>query len=97
MTRGQPRRWRVVLHVMYSPVAGEKRMVAAEVARTLVSRDLPAGLAVRLESIDRLRLCVDCGELMREGDMRSKKRCDDCVVDREIEREEAREARRKAR
>lgn len=96
MKRREPRRWRVVLHVMDLPVAGERHMSAAEVVRALVSRDLPAGLAVRLESIDRLRLCVDCGEPLRESDTRSKKRCDDCVVDREVEREEAREARRKA-
>ena len=95
MKRREPRRWRVVLHVMDSPEDGEKHMAAVEVVRALVSRDLPAGLAVRLESIDRLRLCVDCGEPLRESDTRSKKRCDDCVVDRDIEREEAREARRK--
>ena len=96
MKRKEPRRWRVVLYAMDSPAAGEKYMSAAEVVRALVSRDLLAGMTIRLESIDRLRICVDCGEPLRETDTRSGKLCDDCFTDREIEREEAREARRKS-
>ncbi len=95
-TERKPRYYRVVLILKDDPDDYEKYITRKElqtgledIRRSTVGLDLWA-----TESIDRAEICERCGELISSNDIISTKFCDECVQDREIEREEAREARK---